>query len=66
VDPVGPPRFETRVQVPPGKLVVLGQGGYMASSEQFPFYDKDNKGGAPGMSVFYVVRARVEGAGQTP
>ena len=59
IQPGGPSRFSTRVQVPLGRMVVLGQGGYVPVRDSMPFFE--NRSQPAGLTMFYVVRARVHG-----
>lgn len=55
INPDGPAQFDTRVQLPHGRLMVLGQSGYVPHGPEQPFFA--DRGHVAGMSLFYILRA---------
>lgn len=55
IDPIGPNEYSTRVELANGRMLVLGQAGYVPSQKGAPFFEQE--GSSRGASLFYVVRA---------
>lgn len=55
IDPAGPSRLNTRVQIANGELVVLGQSGY-TPIPGMPYFEE--RAHPEGLTLFYIVRAQ--------
>jgi hypothetical protein len=58
IDPVGPHSYSTRVELANGRMLVLGQAGYIANNHGLPFFDEGgDQSASNGKTLFYIVRA---------
>jgi hypothetical protein len=61
LDTVGPNELATRVELINGRMLVLGQAGFIPSNRSMPFFTEEPA--AKSASLFYVVRAKTEPRG---